>query len=63
MYIRILTHIRSVSTAPLYEEGTVPSGLSHTSYEAVCDHMYCPEEGEGYQVNPDVVPTNPYAVK
>mmetsp|Transcript_25217 Transcript_25217/g.59791 ORF Transcript_25217/g.59791 Transcript_25217/m.59791 type:complete len:161 (+) Transcript_25217:70-552(+) len=47
------------SGGPGYEEGTVPFGLQG----AICDHMYCPMEGQGIELNPDVVPTSPYAVK
>ena len=44
-----------------YGEGQMPLGLGAAS--GICDHGYCPQEGEGVQINPREVPTSPFAVR
>jgi hypothetical protein len=44
-----------------YGEGQMPLGLGAAS--GICDHGYCPQEGEGVEINPREVPTSPFAVR
>ena len=44
-----------------YGEGQMPLGLGAAS--GICDHGYCPQEGEGVEINPREVPTSKYAVR
>jgi hypothetical protein len=44
-----------------YGEGQMPLGLGAAS--GICDHGYCPQEGEGVEINPREVPTSQFAVR
>ena len=44
-----------------YGEGQMPLGLGAAS--GICAWGYCPQEGEGVEINPREVPTSPYAVR
>ena len=44
-----------------YGEGQMPLGLGAAS--GICDHGYCPQEGEGVEINPREVPSSKFAVR
>ncbi|KAJ1483008.1 hypothetical protein T484DRAFT_1951017 [Baffinella frigidus] len=51
---------RTGAIGPGYSEGSMPYGISPSAN--ICDHVYCPQEGDSVERNPRTVPTSPYAV-